>query len=294
MTMEPDSSWLEERLFERRIVLCRGVLDDALAGRVAAELMTLDALGDGAVELQLDSERASLEAAWTLIDVIDLLGVPVNIVCSGRVEGAAVGVLTAGGRRTALATCSVPPERSRARDLRPGERARLPCSITTRRVSNGCTSGSPPRPAVRCREVAADFRAGRSLDAIEALRYRLIDEIAGDSGPIRSIGSSAVTRSTARGPTAMARSASSRDGPPQPVRRHLPGVLSPSVSSDGHPSLAVPLEPVRPRRAVPVLTSHRVRRVRIPAWLLTRCRQDRVPDRHDLGHRWRGRRRRGK
>jgi len=34
--------------------------------------------------------------------VIDLLGVPVNIVCAGRVEGAAVGVLSAGTRRTAL------------------------------------------------------------------------------------------------------------------------------------------------------------------------------------------------
>ena len=102
MNFEPNGSWLEERLFERRIVLCRGVLDDPLAGRVAAELMTLDALGDGAVELQLDSEGASLEAAWTLIDVIDLLGVPVNIVCSGRVQGAAVGLLSAGGRRTAL------------------------------------------------------------------------------------------------------------------------------------------------------------------------------------------------
>ena len=119
----PNSSWLEERLFERRIVLCRGTLDDALAGRVASELMTLDALGDGAVELQLDCEGASLEAAWTLIDVVDLLGVPVNIVCSGRVEGAAVGLLSAGERRTALAHISVSPDRSAARDLRAGERA---------------------------------------------------------------------------------------------------------------------------------------------------------------------------
>ena len=30
MTMEPNGSWLEERLFERRIVLCRGTLGDAL------------------------------------------------------------------------------------------------------------------------------------------------------------------------------------------------------------------------------------------------------------------------
>ena len=107
MNLEPNSSWLEERLFERRIVLCRGVLDEPLAGRVAAELMTLDALGDGAVELRLDSERASLEAAWTLIDVIDLLGVPVNIVCSGRVEGAVVGLLTARGEEDCASACSV-------------------------------------------------------------------------------------------------------------------------------------------------------------------------------------------
>ena len=56
MTLESNGAWLQERLFERRIVLCRGVLDEALAGRVAAALMTLDALGDGAVEIQLDSE----------------------------------------------------------------------------------------------------------------------------------------------------------------------------------------------------------------------------------------------
>ena len=102
MSNEPDATWLQERLFERRIVLCRGLLDDGLAARVAAELMTLDALGDASIELQMDCQGASLESAWTLIDVIDLLGVPVNIVCSGRVEGAAVGVLAAGARRTAL------------------------------------------------------------------------------------------------------------------------------------------------------------------------------------------------
>jgi len=37
-------------------------------------------------------------------------------------------------------------------------------------------------------EVAADFRAGRSLDAREAPRYRLVDEIAGDKPAVRPIG----------------------------------------------------------------------------------------------------------
>jgi ATP-dependent Clp protease protease subunit len=188
MTMGPNDSWLEERLFERRTVLCRGVLDDALAGRVAAQLMTLDALGDGAVELQLDSERASLEAVWTVLDVIDLLGVPVNIVCAGRVEGAAVAVLTAGTRRTAL-----PHTRFRLSDPeleisgRTSELAALLDHHTARldrlhervALSTGRPSG----------DVASDFRAGRVLDAREALRYRLVDEIAGDKPGVRSINS---------------------------------------------------------------------------------------------------------
>ncbi|MGA3216640.1 MAG: ATP-dependent Clp protease proteolytic subunit [Acidimicrobiales bacterium] len=187
MTGQPDSSWLQERLFERRIVLCRGVLDDALAGRVAAELMTLDALGDGAIELQFDSQATALEPAWTLIDVIDLLGVPVNIVCSGRVEGASVGVLCAGARRTALAHTRF---RLSDPELEISGRANELTALLdhhSRRLDrlHERVAASTGRPLS---EVAADFRAGRLLDATESIRYRLIDEIAGDRAPIRSIG----------------------------------------------------------------------------------------------------------
>ena len=155
MTMEPSDSWLEERLFDRRIVLCRGMLDDALAGRVSAQLMALDALGDSTVELQLDSHGASLEAAWVLLDVIDLLGVPVNIVCAGRVEGAAVGVLSAGTRRTALPhtrfrltdpELAISGRASELRGLRDHHTARLdhwpPRQRSCRRL--------PHRPVARC------------------------------------------------------------------------------------------------------------------------------------------------
>lgn len=186
MNSEADGSWLQERLFERRIVSCQGVLDDSLAGRVAAELMTLDALGDAAVELQLNAHGASLESAWTLIDVIDLLGVHVNVVCSGRVEGAALGVLTAGTRRTALAhtrfrLCDPELEIS-------GRASELQALLAhhSERIDrlHERVAASTGRPAA---EIAADFGAGRSLDAREAVRYRLIDEIAGETVPVRSI-----------------------------------------------------------------------------------------------------------
>jgi ATP-dependent Clp protease protease subunit len=166
--------------------MCRGVLDDALADRVAAELMTLDALGDSAVELQLDSHGASLESAWTVIDVIDLLGVPVNIVCSGRVEGATLGVLSAGAKRTAL-----PHVRFRMTDPEleiSGRASELAALIEhhSRRLDklHERVAFSAGRPAG---DVSADFASGRALDATEALRYRLVDEIAGDTLSIRSI-----------------------------------------------------------------------------------------------------------
>jgi ATP-dependent Clp protease protease subunit len=189
MNNETDGAWLRERLFERRIVLCRGILDDALAGRVAAELMTLDALGDAAVELQLDSGGASLESAWTLIDVIDLLGVPVNVVCSGRLEGAAVALLCAGTKRTAL-----PHARFRLSDpeLEISGRANELTALLDHHAKRldalhervAVCTGHPAH------ELAEDFRVGRSLDATEAVRYRLIDEIAGERMPIRSIADS--------------------------------------------------------------------------------------------------------
>jgi hypothetical protein len=42
--------WLHETLYERRIVLVTGRLDDDVAARAAAALVSLDATGDGTIE----------------------------------------------------------------------------------------------------------------------------------------------------------------------------------------------------------------------------------------------------
>lgn len=94
--------WLEGFLFDRRIASVAGILDDRTATRVATQLMTLDATGDAAVTLQVDSSGGSLSAAFTIIDVVESLGVPVNVFCMGRVEGSALAVAAAGSHRTAL------------------------------------------------------------------------------------------------------------------------------------------------------------------------------------------------
>lgn len=76
-----------------------GELDQAQASELAAALMTLDALGDEHIELRMNSSSGPLETGLVLIDVIEVLGVPVHTVGMGVVGGGAVGVLAAGDRR---------------------------------------------------------------------------------------------------------------------------------------------------------------------------------------------------
>ena len=187
--------WMDElqgRLFAQRTVVIRGALDDALAGRAAAELMTLDATGDAHVTVHLDASGESLEAAFAVMDVIDLLGVPVHVLCLGRAEGTAVGILAVGARRAAT-----PNARLRLSD--PRTSAQAPASELARWVEHHLehlrrfharVAGAVDRPID---EVAADFAAGRFLSAQDALRYGLVDEVATGRGTIypmpgRSVG----------------------------------------------------------------------------------------------------------
>ena len=129
------SQAMAQRLFEQRVVLLHGDLDDAVAIRVAAELMTLDAEGDTAVSLRIDCADGSMALALTLMDVIELLGVPVQALCMGQVGGPAIGVLSVCRHRA-----SMPSTRFRLREPATHFEARaadveLSASYTTTPVS---------------------------------------------------------------------------------------------------------------------------------------------------------------
>ena len=79
------SDLLAERLLAQRVVLLHGPLEDLTVARVSAELMTLDAEGDDPVTLRVDCGDAELAPALTLMDVVELMGVPVRALCLGQV-----------------------------------------------------------------------------------------------------------------------------------------------------------------------------------------------------------------
>src|SRR3954462_9145638 len=93
--------WLEERLFDQRIVMLRGPLTQQSATGVAAALLTLDAAGPAPVQLHVACPVGDLGAALAIIDVIDAMGAPVHAVVTSEAGGAVLAVLAAAARRSA-------------------------------------------------------------------------------------------------------------------------------------------------------------------------------------------------
>src|SRR5262245_23988834 len=91
--------WLQEKLFDRRMVSVTGSLTPAAATEATAALLTLDAQSGEPVQLHLASPEGELAAAFALIDVIDSMRAPVHVVVTSLTGGAGVGVLAAGARR---------------------------------------------------------------------------------------------------------------------------------------------------------------------------------------------------
>src|SRR5262245_62015009 len=107
-SMSDPTNWydsLRARMFDLRTISITGRLDDEGASRVEVELMTLDANGDDEIQVLIDSGEGTLDAALTLIDVVDLLGVPVHATCLGRAEGPALAVLAVASKRSATPHC---------------------------------------------------------------------------------------------------------------------------------------------------------------------------------------------
>jgi len=170
------AGWLQEQLFERRIVLVTGRLDGDVAAKAAAVLLAMDARGDRPIELHLDSPDGALGAAFVLIDTVTVLRSTLRVLCRGRIGGPVIGVVAAADHRAAV-------PHARFHLSQPWARfAGTPEDIAAQNRQQqdllwklyGRLAQRTRRPA---EEIAEDMRRGRYLDVREALDYGLIDEI---------------------------------------------------------------------------------------------------------------------
>jgi ATP-dependent Clp protease protease subunit len=162
-----------ERLFERRIVLAHGELDDEAATSLCAQLLTLDAERNEPIRLEVQGLAAELAAALTVMGVLDVLRVPVRAYAGGQVGGPAVGILAAAAERRAYpnavfmlseprlgfegSATSLSSREQQVRAMLDALYLRL-ASVTGREVD----------------EIRADARRGRYLTVDDAIGYGLI------------------------------------------------------------------------------------------------------------------------
>ncbi len=176
------SPWLEERLFDRRIVIMRGRLEGSVASQIAGALLALDAAGPEPVELHLSSHDGELVAAFAIVDAIDAVRAPVHVIVTSEVGGAALAVLAAANRRLAFRHAHI-----RLAEPRVATVAGTADEVT---AAAGQYLRELEEMAIRLAEVTGqprsriedDLTTGRVLTAEEAREYGLIDEIVGPAG----------------------------------------------------------------------------------------------------------------
>jgi ATP-dependent Clp protease protease subunit len=179
--VDPHADWqgqLNARLLERRIVMAAGVLDTDAATRLSAQLLTLDAEGDGPIRLEMQNLRADLPAALAVMGVLDVVRVPVHAQAGGEIWGAAIGVLAACPHRLAYPNASFTLAEPRleiggtatAVTERQQQAERILDSLYYRIAeATGRDSG----------DVREDFRRTRTLTAAQAIGYGLIHDRVG-------------------------------------------------------------------------------------------------------------------
>jgi ATP-dependent Clp protease protease subunit len=185
-TVADVGDWLTRHQFARRVVQLSGPLDDRAATDLVAQLMTLDALGDDPVELRIDSASGTSGAALAVVDVIELLGVPVRAFASGRVHGPSVAVLAVCDHRTLAGHASLRLVEPSA-EFR-GSARQLGAQAAAHRdewmAVCGCIARACGRPV---EVVTADAAVGRFLSPDEAVGYGIADEVAHRDAEIRPL-----------------------------------------------------------------------------------------------------------
>jgi ATP-dependent Clp protease protease subunit len=169
--------WLEERLFDQRIVMVRGHLSNETATGIAAALLTLDAAGADPVQLHVASAGGDLSAALAVIDVIDAMVAPVHAVVTSEAGGAVLPILAAADRRSAYRHARFKLAEPRAGGVTgTADEVAAAAGQHLRELEEAVLRLAEVTGKPRSR-VEDDLSQGRTLTAAEAVEYGLIDEV---------------------------------------------------------------------------------------------------------------------
>jgi ATP-dependent Clp protease, protease subunit len=182
--LDPNGGWqdkLFERLLERRIVLASGLLDEAAATRLSAQLLTLDAEGDGPIRLELQNLQSELPAALTLMGVLDVVRAEIQVFAGGDTGGPSLGLLASCPRRLAYPNASFTLSEPRMR-FSGTATAVSAHEQQARRMVDSLVYRIAEATGREADDIREDMRHGRVLTVAEAIGYGLIHDRATKPG----------------------------------------------------------------------------------------------------------------
>jgi len=166
------------KLFEERILFLKGPLEDTTADALVAEMLALDADGEGDITLYVNSPGGIISGLFAIFDTMQMLRAKVNTRCIGMAASAAAVILAAGtGTRTATENARIMIHqplggaRGTARDIE----IQAKNIVYLRERLNEILA---ERTGKTVEQVSEDTDRDFWMTAQEALDYGLIDEIA--------------------------------------------------------------------------------------------------------------------
>ena len=167
-----------DRLLKDRIVFLGMPIDDEISGQVLAQfLYLLDADESAPITFYLNSPGGSVAASFAILDVMAQSTAPITTTCVGTASGMAALILASGtrGQRFALPHAQMRITQlsfGRSPLTRPEEQESERRRLESMVVSHLAQAASRTEAMIR-----ADMRSELYLDAYEAKRYGLIDEV---------------------------------------------------------------------------------------------------------------------
>lgn len=166
------------RLLKDRIIILNGEIDDGLANSVVAQLLYLDSINHDTIYLYINSPGGSITSGMAIYDTMNYVSSKVSTICLGMAASMAAFLLSSGekGMRYILANGEVMIHQplggaqGQATEIKIAAERIIKLKTNLNKILSSNSGQS-------IKKIEKDTERDNFMDANEALRYGLVDEI---------------------------------------------------------------------------------------------------------------------
>lgn len=188
-TKKTKNELAEKLLLESRIIFICGEINQELAKDVSTQLLYMKAMGDDPITIFINSQGGHVEAGDTIHDMIQYVGLPINMIGTGWVASAGITIYLAAEKEKRF---SLPNTRFMIHQPLGGVNGRATDIaieaeeiVKTRKRIESLISEATGQPLER---VSKDADQNYWMDTEEAINYGIVSRVIAAAGEIESLG----------------------------------------------------------------------------------------------------------